>query len=568
MPSASAILYTPFDELDDRFTNAHRFGRPRHPERLLLRPNHRALLLLCPLLPPSPTYNVKTKHLPAEAWQRILGFAMQAEDGREGLSQVRFLLVCKSFQNLATPLLYSTVRIYTLRALELFANTLITSDARWDSIRRIPHSTPGRWVQQLSLAQLAPCSPLALDSILVRVIPVMPFLTTLELDGRYVLSWRVAGVVPRTLRVLKGVRVREEVRFEGVKSGGEDDALTGLIRSLSMLEELSVQGPGLDLEEDEEMFEDEEPENVQLVSAKAVLPRLSRLTLLDCPYTPVYRMLTRASLPALEDLTLTTTPTVEITPPEPAAGEIAPLPMEAASTFTQPTPTTTFLARHGNTLRRLSLVPTQQWPPAPAPAPDDILLQSPELRELTLSMPLPARLFPSEPGKPRGAAPVSPLLARLALSPDASTSPTRVPTPPLRSSSPDGPTYALETITVPVPTQAFLSCLTGSALRNLREVRFSSARWLRKGMGKSAQGTGVNGEMARWRRELGRAGIKVLDSEGKEEVPEPQAPSRPMLGLSLGGMRGREGAKKGEKVFQSRRRVGEESEMHGRRWGG
>ncbi|KAG9104966.1 hypothetical protein FRC07_009674, partial [Ceratobasidium sp. 392] len=72
MPFASAILYTPFDELDDRFTNAHRFGRPRHPERLLLRPNQRALLLLCPLLPPSPTHNahnIKAKKLPAEAWQ-------------------------------------------------------------------------------------------------------------------------------------------------------------------------------------------------------------------------------------------------------------------------------------------------------------------------------------------------------------------------------------------------------------------------------------------------------------------------------------------------------------------
>ncbi|KAG9092122.1 hypothetical protein FS749_015994, partial [Ceratobasidium sp. UAMH 11750] len=405
MPSASAILYSPFDELDDRFTNAHRFGRPRHPERLLLRPNHRALLLLCPLLPPSPTHNVKTKKLPAEAWQRILGFAMQAEDEDKGMSKVRFLLVCKSFQNLATPLLYCSVRIYTLGGLELFATTLITSDAKWDSIRRIPHSTPGRWVQRLSLAQLVPCSPLALDSILVRVIPVMPFLTTLELDGRYVLSWRVAGVVPRTLRVLKGVRVREEVRFEGVKGGMEDDALTGLVRSLSALEELSVQGPGLDLEEGEEqVFEDEEPENSQPAPAEVVLPRLVRLTLLDCPYTPVYRMLSRASLPALEDLTLTTTPTVQIAPPELAPGQVAPTPIEAP-TFTQPTPTTTFLSRHGSTLHRLSLVPTQQWPPAPAPAPDDILVQSPELRELTLNMPLPARLFPAESNKLRGAAP-------------------------------------------------------------------------------------------------------------------------------------------------------------------
>ncbi|KAG9094755.1 hypothetical protein FRC06_010511 [Ceratobasidium sp. 370] len=220
-----AILYSPFDELDDRFTNAHRFGRPRHPERLLLRPNHRALLLLCPLLPPSPTHNVKAKKLPAEAWQRVLGFAMQTEDESKGMSKVRFLLVCKSFQNLATPLLYNSVRIYTLRALELFARTLITSDAKWDSIRRIPHSTPGRWVQRLSLAQLAPCSPLALDSILVRVIPVMPFLTTLEMDGRTAQGAGVNGEMMRWRRELgrTGIKVldsegREEIQEVRVPS--------------------------------------------------------------------------------------------------------------------------------------------------------------------------------------------------------------------------------------------------------------------------------------------------------------------------------------------------------------
>jgi hypothetical protein len=106
MPS-TAILYSPFDELDDRFTNAHRFGRPRHPELLLLRPNKRALLLLCPLLPPSPTHTdahsarARKLRLPAEAWQRVLSFAMEAEDDAgpaDEMGKVRFLIVCKSFQ--------------------------------------------------------------------------------------------------------------------------------------------------------------------------------------------------------------------------------------------------------------------------------------------------------------------------------------------------------------------------------------------------------------------------------------------------------------------------------------
>lgn len=570
MPSASAILYSPFDELDDHFTNAHRFGRPRRPELLLLRPNQRALLLLCPLLPPSPTHDhvqlakSKRARLPAEAWQRVLGFAMQAEDDGDSsaCSKVRLLLVCKSFQNLATPLLYTSVRIFTLRGLGLFANTLTSADAKWDSIRRIPHSTPGRWVQRVSMANLEPCSSLALDSILVRALPVMPFLSTLELDGRYVMSWRVGALIPKHLKVLKGVRVREEIKFEGVKSNA-DDAITGLVRSLTQLEELSIQGPGLDIDEDEDqVFEDEEPEHPHSASSEVVLPHLHHLTLLDCPYTPVYRMLTRAALPALIDLTITTTPTIQITPPEPAPG-LAPPPDPEVPLFVQPTPTTTFLARHGSSLRRLALLPTQQWPPAPAPAPDDLLLQCPEIRELILGMPLPARLMPAEPTKPRGSAPVSPLLARLALAPEPGTP---FSAPPSRALSPSTPSYALTTLKIPIPTHAFLSCLTSSpALRNLREVKFSSARWLRKGMGRTAQGTGVNGEMMRWRRELGRAGIKVLDSDGREEIEEVQIAARSPMRMSKVGAKVKETTQRGAKESRQNM-VGDE--VHGRRWSG
>ncbi|KAB5592047.1 hypothetical protein CTheo_4499 [Ceratobasidium theobromae] len=577
MPSAGSFVYTPFDELDDRFTNAHRFGRPLRPELLLLRPNHKALLLLCPLLPPSPTKSdgeagkSRRLRLPAEAWQRVLAFAMQAEDdaaqqrGPTDMGKVKFLLVCKSFQNLATPLLYSYTRIFTLRGLGLFANTLANADAKWDSIRRIPHSTPGRWVQCLSLSRLAPCSSLAVDSNLVRALPVMPFLTTLELDGRYVMSWRVAAIIPKSLKILRGIRVKEEVRFEGLKSSG-GDALTGLVRSLASLEELSVEGPGLDIEE-VEFFEDEEPEPSELGLSQATLPRLKRLTLLDCPYTPLYRMLIRASLPLLEDLTLTTTPAVQVTPPEPdpeadpLVPTIGPVPTNA-SALTQLTPTSMFLARHGNTLRRLSLVPTQQWPPSPAPAPEDLLLQCPEVRELVLSMPLPSRLMPPEPSKPKNTTPVSPLLARLALPPEPSTSAAGPSSPP-RSKSPVTPAYPLTTLIIPVPTQAFLSCLTsGTSLRNLREVRFSSAKWLRKGMGGFARGTGVNGEMMRWRRELKRSGIKVLDSEGQEEIEEPQGTLRPMVGTSAMGIRGSDSFRRNMKGGMP---FGVNVQTHGRR---
>ncbi|KDN49140.1 hypothetical protein RSAG8_02493, partial [Rhizoctonia solani AG-8 WAC10335] len=544
MPTASAITYTPFDELDDRFTNAHRFGRPRRPEVLLLRPNQKKLLLLCPLLPPSPTLTDGVSQgrrlkLPAEAWQKVLIFAMQAEDdeglcrGPTDVGKVRYLLICKSFQTLATPILYSSVRIYTLRGLGLFVDTLANADAKWDSIRRIAYSAPGRWVQSLSLAQLAPCSSLAVDSNLVRALPIMPFLTAIELDGRYVMSWRVAALIPRTLKVLRGIRVREELRFEGLR-GSEEDALTALVRSLPSLEELGVEGPGMDIEEDE-VFEDEGMEDSQPTQVQVELPHLEHLTLLDCPYTPlpVYRMLARASLPALRDLTLTTTPTIQVAPADPEQGPVH-APIVDPTAFIQPTPTSKFLARHGSTVHRLSLAPGGQWPPSPAPAPEDLLLQCPEVRELTLCMPLPSRLLPFESTRSRGAAPVSPLLARLALSPEPGARPS---TPPSPSTGPT-PSYPLTTLTIPVPTHSFLACLTSASLQNLREVRFSSAKWLRKGMGRTAQGAGVNGEMMRWRRELKRGGIKVLDSEGKEEIEEPHTPARQRIGASSLGNRG------------------------------
>ena len=84
-------------------------------------------------------------------------------------------------------------------------------------------------------------------------------------------------------------------------------------------------------------------------------------------------------------------------------------------------------------------------------------------------------------------------------------------------------------------------------------------------MGRTAQGAGVNGEMMRWRRELGRAGIKVLDCDGREEIEEPRTSTRPTVGLPNVGAKEKGAVQRGVKD-QNRNTVSEE--VHGRRWSG
>lgn len=84
-------------------------------------------------------------------------------------------------------------------------------------------------------------------------------------------------------------------------------------------------------------------------------------------------------------------------------------------------------------------------------------------------------------------------------------------------------------------------------------------------MGRTAQGTGVNGEMMRWRRELGRAGIKVLDSDGREEIEEVQIAARSPMRMSKVGAKVKETTQRGAKESRQNM-VGDE--VHGRRWSG
>ena len=58
------------------------------------------------------------------------------------------------------------------------------TDQKWDSIRRVIYSTPGRWVQILDLNQLAfmdHAQVVLIDFPLTRLFQLTPFLSVLSL---------------------------------------------------------------------------------------------------------------------------------------------------------------------------------------------------------------------------------------------------------------------------------------------------------------------------------------------------------------------------------------------------
>ena len=98
-------------------------------------------------------------------------------------------------QTVASPLLYERVHINSVAQLESFTSVLHAADKKWDSIRRIPYSTPGRWVQLLDLSALSPHQDLEthlrVDTLLTRLFPLLPFLAALLLNEEMTLSRRV-----------------------------------------------------------------------------------------------------------------------------------------------------------------------------------------------------------------------------------------------------------------------------------------------------------------------------------------------------------------------------------------
>ncbi|TDL28034.1 hypothetical protein BD410DRAFT_712654 [Rickenella mellea] len=446
-------------------------------DTVVLRPRPLArsagILILVPLLPkPAPL-----KPLPGEIWSRIL--AIVIDDPRSSSihrgvkpkhSKWDLVLVCRQFKNVALPLLYRHCRPLDLRSLEQFTLHLYFSEQRWDSIRRIPYSTPGRWVQSLDLSRIVSesCSELfLLDSLLTTVFPLTPFLTRLELNPSIPLSRRAMNVLghrdgAQNLCLLKGVKydITPPIPYHRPQHG--EDPLTQLVSCCGGLEELEVLGSGIN--EFDGLVTSHFPQIPPLQALN--LPHLHTLTMLSMPLSDLLLHLIYTPLPSLTN--------VVITP----YGDLQ-YPASVVSLF---------LRTHGPSVTALILHTPKSWPTAVYPAPSSLLLMMPNLKILSIEHLLPNLFIP---------------LRRT----NASSS----------NSDEELQVHSLETLWVPRPTVQFRGTLEQMLphLPKLNEVRARDVRWMKQGMSARALEAGFQGEMRTWHRILKPRRIKMLDADGR-----------------------------------------------------
>ena len=248
--------------------------------------------------------------------------------------------------------------------LDKFAARLHAADQRWDSIRRIPYSAPGRWVQTLDLEPLRCASSedvLHLDTVLNQVFPLVPFLSALVVNAHTHLSRRALlsfthrdGV--QNMRVLKGIQLMTSVR-------SDDDTFVELLRACTRLEELEIMGTGID---PTEMLDYDDVLDIP-PAYPLHLPFLRKLVALSMPCSPALFTLLHSHLPALRHLTLT------------------PYDIDSVPCSIIPR----FISTHGGKLTSLHLYTVKQWPTVLFPTPDTLLDICPCLKRASLELPLP-----------------------------------------------------------------------------------------------------------------------------------------------------------------------------------
>ncbi|KZT30949.1 hypothetical protein NEOLEDRAFT_1126633 [Neolentinus lepideus HHB14362 ss-1] len=362
--------------------------------------------------------------------------------------------------NIALPIFYSRVRLNSIRALEKFTNHLHSSDEKWDSLRRIPYSTPGRWVQRLDISPIkctTRCEECHIDALLTQLFPLVPCLKELyfsphvQATGR-VLDSLASGDASEHLMVLKGVK--------GIVSPGSAlaacrDPLVRVLRACRNMRELEIVGPGFDLS-DPDLWEAGEP-LPDAIFTPLDLPHLKALTILSTHSSPLLFALLHSPLPSLTSLTIT--PYHDISYPASLVSEL--------------------IQVHGKNLRSLSLYTPKSWPTILHTSPSNLLQTAPNLKHLSLENPVPSLLPPS-------------IIA--------------------------GGSHPLQIVSVPRPSAQFLNSLESilSTLPSLVAVRARDVHWLRKGISSRAQEAGVQGLMREWKRRLARRGIKILDADWKE----------------------------------------------------
>jgi hypothetical protein len=335
-----------------------------------------------------------------------------------------------------------------------FYDRLHTADQKWDSIRRIPYSSPGRWVQTLDLSEVAfegQAQALLFDSLLTQLFPITPFLLNLSINPLFVLSRRaLTSLAERegsvNLRSISGLSY-----LSPLSSPPDEDPFVQLLNHCPNLEALVVVGQGLDPTELELAFGGADPPS-ETPHFPLNLSKLSTITLLSMHSSPLMLALLNTPLPSLRKLTIT-------------PYEDIPYPTSLVSDF---------INTHGATLTSLSLFTPKSWPTRLRPSPDNLLTCAPNLNHLSLEAPLPVLILTEK--------------------------------------------HNLQILSIPRPKADFWRVLERCLpfLPNLAILRTRDVRWLRKGISSMAQEAGVQGEMREWQRRLARWGIRLVDADGKE----------------------------------------------------
>lgn len=448
-------------------------------------------------------------------------------------------------QAIILPLIYARPAISTPTSLFLITNTLLEADSRWDHLRRIPYSTPGRWIVTLDLSRLSCSYPskLAVDTALTQLFPLVPLLEELILNpiGSGLLSRRalrslrdvnsMRGNTRGRLRVLKGLAVVDRSDGEG-----ERDILK-FLAAMCELEELDITGTGFgESDVDGELPEMLSPvTSVSLLPGSSILslPRLHTLGLLALPLSPIPTALCSIPLPSLRSLTLTSyhgTPlddqalaaqALGIPTPDGGPGFIGGFAGPQATSNRLANLTATFLEAHGGELTQLTLLASSDWPPVAFMPPATLLVMCPKLVNLSLLG-----------GKMEQA---SHTITSLRLTPPSARH-------PLRSVSLNRPDDALlksleaclrAKADSPISQTPYRSSSrlvrssssspiantrSSSLLPHLTTVQFLSVRWLKSLYSSGALNTGTSGGMRRWRASLRLFGVKVFDMDGNCEA--------------------------------------------------
>lgn len=354
-----------------------------------------------------------------------------------------------------------------MNSLERFTSRLHSADQKWDSIRRIPYSAPGRWVQALDISQMD-CigEAFVVDELLTKLFSLLPCLAHFISNTSLVMSRRAFSALTfrdgtQYLKTLRGIKA-PATREDSVSAVDVDtDPLVQLVRNSPHLEELEVVGPGFDSVDVDfaAQFTDSNFEVDRSAKAPLSLRDLNTLTIVSTHSSPLMYALLGTELPFLRRLTLTPYDDV-------------PYPASLVSRFIQV---------HGASLRSLYLLtPRDVWPTTLHPSPKDLLITCPQLNHLSLESPLPKLTLPFADNR-------------------------TIPHP-------------LQILSIPRPKSDYLAMIEAMVpvMKNLKVLRARDVKWLRHGMTPRALEAGVQGEMREWRRRLNLRGIAVLDAENRD----------------------------------------------------